>query len=126
MTGPIEIGLPVVTDSNAGSMEFRHWSAETELKKNGFGISEPRKTESIPIEDFDMLLMPLVAYDKSGNRLGMGSGYYDRHLESLRDLHQPLRVGISYGLQEVDLIHKNDWDIPLHAIVNEHGWLTFD
>ena len=71
-----------------------------------------------------MLLIPLVAYDCNGNRLGMGSGYYDRHLESIRDQPAPLRVGIAYSLQKIDPIEENDWDIPLHGVVNEHGWFT--
>ena len=73
----------------------------------------------------DMLLMPLVGYDRFGNRLGMGAGYYDRCLESLSDLATPLRVGIAYSLQEIDPVAKNKWDIPLHGLVNEHGWFTF-
>jgi 5-formyltetrahydrofolate cyclo-ligase len=69
--------------------------------------------------------MPLVGYDMSGNRIGMGAGYYDRHLELLRDSTAPLRVGIAYSLQEIAPIEKNKWDIPLHGVVNEHGWFTF-
>jgi 5-formyltetrahydrofolate cyclo-ligase len=69
--------------------------------------------------------MPLVGYDRFGNRLGMGCGYYDRCLESLRDLAAPLRVGIAYSLQEIDPLDKNTWDIPLHGVVNERGWFTF-
>lgn len=72
-----------------------------------------------------MLLIPLVAYDRVGNRLGMGAGYYDRHLEPLRDLSSPLRVGIAYSVQALDRITANDWDIPLHGVVTENGWLEF-
>jgi len=67
----------------------------------------------------------LVAYDLQGNRLGMGAGYYDRELESLRDSTTPLRIGIAYSLQEVSLLPKDDWDISLHGVVNESGWFTF-
>jgi len=55
----------------------------------------------------------------------MGSGYYDRCLESLRDSSAPLRVGIAYSLQEIEPLDVNEWDIPLHGIVNERGWFTF-
>ena len=67
----------------------------------------------------------IEVYDKTGNRLGMGAGYYDRQLETLRDLHRPYRLGIAYSLQQVSLIRKNDWDVPLHGLVNEQGWISF-
>ena len=53
------------------------------------------------------------------------AGYYDRCLEPLRESPTPLRVGIAYSLQEIDPIIENKWDIPLHGVVNEHGWFTF-
>ena len=53
------------------------------------------------------------------------AGYYDRCLQSSRELPTPLRVGIAYSLQEIDPIVENIWDIPLHGVVNEHGWFTF-
>jgi 5-formyltetrahydrofolate cyclo-ligase len=126
MSGSVEFALPVVSEHDDGSMEFYPWNVDSQLKQNRYGISEPQKTISIPLAGFDMLLMPLVAYDRNGNRLGMGSGYYDRHLEPLRDAQQPLRVGIAYSLQEVAQLTKNDWDIPLHAVVTESGWIRFD
>jgi 5-formyltetrahydrofolate cyclo-ligase len=69
--------------------------------------------------------MPLVGYDHLGNRLGIGSGYYDRHLESMRNSPLPLRIGIAYGFQEIEPLKQNDWDIPMHGVVNENGWFTF-
>jgi len=126
MSSTFEVALPVVSGRSDHAMEFHHWYAETSLKQNQYGIREPLKTSSISLAGFDMLLMPLVAYDKSGNRVGMGSGYYDRHLESLREASQPLRVGVAYSLQEVAKLKKNDWDVPLHAVVTEHGWVSFD
>lgn len=126
MASGCELALPVIPARNDHSMKFYSWRAETTLAKNWYGIFEPQEPISIPISDFDMLIMPLVGYDLLGNRLGMGGGYYDRHLESLRDSQTPLRVGVAYKLQQIDTIEKNDWDIPLHGVVNEHGWFTFD
>ncbi len=117
--------LPVISGDDSHGMHFHSWRVDSGVKKNRYGIIEPVKTEPVPLSSLDMLLMPLVGYDRFGNRLGMGAGYYDRCLESLSDLATPLRVGIAYSLQEIDPVAKNKWDIPLHGLVNEHGWFTF-
>lgn len=121
-----KIALPVVSGNDDHSMRFLLWDTDTVLKRNRYGICEPWNSTQIAVADFDLLLVPMVAYDHRGNRVGMGSGYYDRHLENLRSSHSPLRLGVAYSMQEIDHIEKNDWDIPLHAIVNEHEWFTFD
>lgn len=120
----INIALPRIATSGNG-MEFHAWQADLELEQNRFGIPEPGNTEKISLSTYHLLTMPLVGYDHRGNRLGIGSGYYDRHLESMRDSPLPLRIGIAYSLQEVELLKHNDWDIPLHGLVNENGWFTF-
>ena len=125
MVDGCELALPVVSGENDHGMQFHAWRSDTNLLKNRYGIPEPEETAVMSISGFDMLIMPLVGYDRFGNRLGMGTGYYDRHLESLRDSDKPLRVGVAYSLQEIAAIQKNNWDIPLHGVVNEHGWFTF-
>jgi 5-formyltetrahydrofolate cyclo-ligase len=120
-----ELALPVISGDDKHGMQFHAWRADTKLVENRFGIAEPAGTDRMPIAGFDLLIMPLVAYDRLGNRLGMGLGYYDRHLELIRDSASPLRVGLAYSLQEIEPIGKNTWDIPLHGVVNEHGWFTF-
>jgi 5-formyltetrahydrofolate cyclo-ligase len=125
MTGNCELALPVISGDDNHGMHFHSWRVDTVLEKNRYGIFEPMKTGPIPLSGIDMLLMPLVGYDRFGNRLGMGAGYYDRSLEPLRNLPTPLRVGIAYSLQEIGPMVENKWDIPLHGVVNEHGWFTF-
>jgi len=121
-----EMALPVVSAEQHGVMTFCRWQRDMPLARNRFGIFEPPASAELNISSFQLLIMPLVAYDRSGNRLGMGAGYYDRHLEALRDSPLPLRVGVAYSLQEVEALEKNEWDIHLHGIVNERGWFTFD
>jgi 5-formyltetrahydrofolate cyclo-ligase len=121
----MELALPVISSAQDNLMEFHQWKAETSLAENRFGIPEPQASITTPLAEFDVLFMPLVAYDHFGNRLGMGSGYYDRHLESIRHSQAPLRVGIAYSLQETEQIFTNSWDISLHAVVNERGCFTF-
>lgn len=105
-------------------MDFHSWLVDTDLGKNRYGILEPQKTAPVPLSGIDMLIMPLVGYDRFGNRLGLGSGYYDRCLESVRDKPVPMRVGIAYSLQEVEALDKDEWDISIHGVVNENGWFT--
>jgi len=122
----MELALPVISTTHDNAMEFHRWEAETCLAENRYGILEPQTSISTPLSGIDVLFMPLVAYDRFGNRLGLGSGYYDRHLESLGESQAPLRVGIAYSLQEIEPIFTNSWDIALHAVVNEQGCFTFN
>ncbi len=119
------IALPRVPEQRHRQMVFHSWQADTKLTTNCFGIPEPEDSVVIPISGFDMMLIPLVGYDRFGNRIGMGAGYYDRYLEPVRESERPLRVGVAYSLQEIAPIQKNSWDIPLHGLVNELGWFTF-
>jgi len=120
-----KLSLPVVTGNNGHEMNFHSWREDTRLSENMYGILEPQDTELVPISSLDVLFMPLVGYDRFGNRLGMGAGYYDRCLETTRDQPVPLRVGIAYSLQEIDRVEGDQWDIQLHGVVNEHGWVDF-
>jgi len=119
-----EVALPRIAELGP-EMEFHAWKPESKLVKNRFGIPEPVDTKVIPLTKCQLLVMPLVGYDERGNRLGVGSGYYDRHLESMRDSWQPLRIGTAYSLQKVELLKHNDWDIPLHGVISEDGLLAF-
>ena len=125
MADGCEIALPVISGDADSKMDFHHWNPDTPLIQNRYGISEPQKTIPLSLAGFDMLLMPLVGYDRTGNRIGMGSGYYDRHLEPTRDQQSPLRIGIAYQLQELEQITNNAWDVPLHGVINENGLVGF-
>lgn len=125
MEAGCELALPVVSGDDDHTMRFHAWRPNTELTANRYGIFEPLGAPVVELAHCDLLLMPLVAYDADGNRLGMGKGYYDRHLELLREEPSPLRVGIAYSLQQLDALDANPWDVPLHGLVNERGWFTF-
>jgi 5-formyltetrahydrofolate cyclo-ligase len=121
-----ELALPVVSASGDHAMQFHAWQPGSELTPSRYGILEPRAAPVVSLSACDLLLMPLVAYDAAGSRLGMGMGYYDRHLAPLRDAPSPLRIGVAYSLQETDALDSNPWDVPLHGLVNERGCITFE
>jgi len=109
--------LPVLKDN--GHLHFAHWTAMEELLPNSLGIGEPppsanRRTAS----ELDIIFLPLVGWDRSGGRLGMGGGYYDR---TLADVTGPLLIGLAYSIQELDYIPGDSWDIALDGVLTETG-----
>lgn len=114
--------LPVLNPTNDHTLVFLPYTSNTPLQQNRFTIIEPVFDENtiFPLEKIDLLLMPLVAFDKQGNRLGMGAGFYDRTLASLKNLKQrPFLLGLAYSFQEVNQLEPESWDIALDAIVTE-------
>ena len=92
------------------------------MSKNSFGIQEPNYVQNklINVAALDCLLMPLVAFDRHGHRLGMGAGFYDRCLAQLPAKHGVQLIGFAYAMQEVEHIAVDAWDIDLHAIITEN------
>ena len=113
--------LPRIQSDNA--MTFYPYTATTEFERNRYGISEPVvSTPAVRETDIDVVLVPLVAFDEAGTRLGMGGGYYDRYLPGLRT--NTTVVGVSFACQRsIQPLPKADWDIPLQTVVTENGVL---
>lgn len=90
------------------------------LSLNRVGIWEPlnKRGRPTPSWSLSMVLLPLVAFDSRGTRLGMGGGYYDTYLAKLRR-PRPLLVGYAHACQEVAEIDREPWDVPLDAVVTE-------
>jgi 5-formyltetrahydrofolate cyclo-ligase len=120
----IRVGLPVIHERpGRPDMVFREWTRSGGMIDNRYGIPEPQGTVEIRVLEFDLMLLPLVGWDRSGGRLGMGAGYYDRALQPFVDSARPLRVGIGYDCQRVQVLPPEPWDIRLHGMVTENGWL---
>jgi len=117
--------LPVLGMRPCNRLWFIPYAAETPLVDNRFGIPEPihpHRQRQLKPHSLDLILMPLVAFDQSGNRLGMGGGFYDRTLAFLqqrRSWRKPRLVGLAYEFQERADIPVQQWDVPLDAIVTE-------
>ena len=105
---------------------FLPFHPQTVLAANRFSIPEPVEPAHRRIRPLylDLVLFPLVAFDRCGNRLGMGGGYYDRTFEAVRHRtawRGPKRVGVAYELQKVNSLPVEDWDVRLDGIVTEHA-----
>ncbi len=117
--------LPVLHPFAGNRLWFSRWDAKDTLVRNRFNILEPNPRRYKPRHGLklDMVLMPLVAFNPSCARLGMGGGFYDRTFAfRVRNKvwRRPLLVGIAHDLQCVSALQSNDWDVPLDAVVTEH------
>ena len=116
------IYLPVLVPFSNGKLWFAKFNPTDRLACNRFGIPEPVRRRLIKPCALDLVLTPLVAFDSSGHRIGMGGGYYDRSFAFLRrrqHWRKPRLLGLAYELQKQTAIQPNDWDIPLDAIATE-------
>lgn len=103
-------------------LDFFPFDPETPMQENQYGIPEPipdKNQTPFPPEKLDLVLVPLVATDEKGNRLGMGKGCYDRTFSFLKDNRTttPHLMGLAYKFQIIDPITPDDWDIPLNSIL---------
>ena len=112
--------LPVVRGEGL-PLELRLWEQGAPLYPAGFGTLAP--SDEAPIVAPDVIVMPLLGFDRHGTRLGYGGGYYDRTLEVLGDA--PRLVGYAFASQEIDDLPRDDHDVPLHAVVTEAGYRSF-
>lgn len=119
--------LPCLTARK--SMIFRRYTPDTRMTPNKYNILEPQpRSERISPLELDVVLLPLVAFDRKGNRLGMGGGFYDRTFEFKRRIHprKPVLVGLAHSIQEVDSLPTNDWDVPLDYVITEKNIVVAD
>jgi 5-formyltetrahydrofolate cyclo-ligase len=113
------IGLPAMP-GQAQPLTFRAWQPGAELQDGGFGTQVP--PESSPVIVPRVLLVPMLAFDRAGYRLGYGGGFYDRTLAQLRaDQPDTLAVGVAYRAQEVDRVPRDRYDQRLDMVLTEQG-----
>jgi len=115
------VWLPEVTQSR--ELRFLRYQSGDKLIANPYGILQPQShRQCIEVMDLDLVLMPLVAFDRRGMRLGMGGGFYDRAFQGVGKRQvRPKLVGLGHGFQEIDCVPANRWDKPLHAVATERG-----
>jgi 5-formyltetrahydrofolate cyclo-ligase len=112
----VQLALPVVA-SRGQPLIMRAWSVGDELTAGVWGIREP--TPEAPAVEPDILLVPLLAFDRRGNRIGYGAGYYDMTITALRAWKPVVAAGIAYAAQEVDTVPITPRDARLDLVLTE-------
>ena len=116
------LALPVVAGKGR-PLTMRAWSFGDPLDAGVWGIREPKPEapEVFP----DILIVPLLAFDRTGHRIGYGAGYYDMTIARLRGLKSVIAIGIAYAAQEVDQVPATPRDAALELVLTEHETIDF-
>jgi len=124
---PKRFHLPILPPRGKLRLWFGGFQSGARLIVDRFGILEPVGRDRVRAEDLDLILLPLVAFDRTGGRIGMGGGYYDASLSFIRRSQRvrPVRViGAAHHFQQVERIPKDTWDVPLHGVVTDRQFIT--
>jgi 5-formyltetrahydrofolate cyclo-ligase len=126
----VDVFVPILHPFCKGHLLFQEFTHNTKMRENHFGISEPTLDVQrvCPVENLSIIFTPLVAFDLSGNRLGMGGGFYDRTLARLKKLGakpQPIVVGLAHELQKSATLPTETWDIGLPYILTSNKLYSF-
>lgn len=120
-----DIYLPLVGRGSKRAMQFLRVRPGDPLRVNHFGIGEPIPVTGNrqPPGRIDLVLVPVVGFDASGTRLGMGGGFYDRCFARLatRSAFRNRLIGVAFECQKVDRIERMTWDVPMSAVVTERA-----
>ncbi|TNH00777.1 5-formyltetrahydrofolate cyclo-ligase [Testudinibacter sp. TR-2022] len=110
--------LPRLHPFTAGHLLFFRYDRNSLLQPNQFAIPEPTLdlTRLVPQNELEIIFTPLVAFDRQGNRLGMGGGFYDRTLQHLQQKNV-IAVGLAHQCQQVNQLPIEHWDVPLSQIL---------
>lgn len=123
--------LPLLHQSGHPKLHFLPYTPASPLKNNRFGIPEPIYHPRLErsAKQLDLVLMPLLAFDELGSRLGMGGGFYDRSFSFINDQQptkkRPFLLGVAMHCQKAHRLERRPWDVPLDGVLTERGLLLF-
>ena len=109
-----QISLPKIKKNF--QMDFFRWSTSDPLSINKYGIPEPISNKIVYP---NILLVPLVAFDRSLNRIGYGGGFYDRYIDKIKKNKKITTIGLAYSFQKVKKVPINKYDIKLDFVITE-------
>jgi 5-formyltetrahydrofolate cyclo-ligase len=120
-----QVYLPVLSPLGH-RLYFAPYNHDSDLCSNRYSIMEPdcHPRDWCSAQQLDLILLPLVAFDAAGNRLGMGGGFYDRSLayrQHRQHWRKPRLLGLAHELQKTSELKTRSWDIPLDGIATEHS-----
>jgi len=119
VSSDIDCYLPVINkDLNTRKMNFSKLEESTSLKRNSFNIFEPTEDKLIQTDELDLILIPLVAFDEEGFRLGMGKGYYDHTLNDEGLKRSPILIGIAFDSQKVETCFPEAHDLKMDLLIS--------
>ena len=120
--------LPRIQNARETPMRFGHYTGQSALVANRYGILEPNgdAKDDQKAASMDVILLPLVAFDRQGNRLGMGGGFYDRTLAKLRESSDVTAIGYGYQNQLLERFPVGPEDQFLDGFVSEAGFQRFE
>jgi 5-formyltetrahydrofolate cyclo-ligase len=118
----LKILVPKI-DAASGDMQHLQFSDEVQLVNNAFGIAEPVDGETLSAVEIDLVLVPLLAFDKRGFRVGYGKGYYDKFLSECRP--DAIKIGVSFFGPDEQVDDINQFDIPLNYCVTPQQVFEF-
>lgn len=107
--------LPIVDPQK--KLIFSEYTPQTKLILNRYNILEPENSVKIFPEKLDLVILPLVGFDKSGYRLGIGGGYYDRTFGNISK--KPFLLGLGFEIQHLPQLPHDDWDVRLNGVLTD-------
>ena len=118
-----QIVLPRTAPKGSGlPLSFHLWSPGQSLVKSAFGVAEP-SPEAVLL-DPDLVIVPMLAFDGHGHRMGYGQGHYDRTLEALRTRYPLVAIGLAFEAQRVASVPREDHDQPLDGILTQMRYMA--